>query len=344
MSFLKELFKLAKEKTYAIRIGMLLISSSIILIAYLFLETNDNLEYQKKELAIEKKAYLKTSIFTLSNEATTMMKQEAELINSELSRAYPKNSRKAQQRLEDDLEKYIDGSLEVTPLSSIMYNHVKGHYFNVNNDNNDPFVIAVIYVKVADHYEKRYIITSDYSTNCLTPNPRTLEKEIQGKQFAKGLVIPAITKIVDDGATLSIWHFITPPSNTPWINLVKNMKSTELDDILNYTDVYGTPFLKGFEFLQAVRLNEGSDLAGRDFVIRGSRANTKATALYYFNGYNFDDQLTTHTDIREGLASFDKKYSDLVREANGKKKIYLLFLALDTILVIMSTYALHRKQ
>jgi hypothetical protein len=156
MSFLQGLLKLAKEKTCAIRIGMLLIASSIVFIAYLFLETNETLEYQKEIMIHDKKAYIKTAILELTKEAKADIKVQTDNINAELNKAYPKNDKNKNKQLEADLQKYINGDLEITPLSTIMYNNVKGKYFKVNNDNNDPFVVAVVYIPLDGEYYKEY--------------------------------------------------------------------------------------------------------------------------------------------------------------------------------------------
>ena len=332
------------EKTYVIRILMLLIASSVFFIAYLFIETNDNLEYQNSILKQQKRAYLKESIEAISKEAKTDARITAANINHQLSLAYPINEKGSQDRMETDLQKYISGDLEVTPLAGILYKNTYGQHFNIDNDNNDPFIVSVVYDKVNGLFVRKIIFTSDYSINCLTPNPRTLEEEINNKQFAKGLVTPAIIDIIENNKPMTIWHFVTPSNDDPSKDIIRNLNYMDTEKLLDMVDTYGIGIIDGFEFLQAVRLNDTQDLAGRDIVVSGSRLNTSAQSLFYFNNFNFTDQLAFHEGMREKLSSFDKEATSNVREANNKKRIYLLFLALDTILVLISTYALDKRR
>lgn len=333
-----------KEKTYVIRILMLLVASSVFFIVYLFVDTNDNLEYQNSILKQQKKAFLKESIEAISREAKDDARITAANINNQLSLAYPLNEKGSQERLEEDLQKYIAGDLEVTPLATILYNNTYKQHFNVDNDNNDPFIVSVVYEKSGKTFIRKIIFTSDYSTNCLTPNPRTLYEETHSKQFAKGLVTPAIIDIIENNKPMTIWHFVTPSKGDPNREMIRNLDYMDVDKLIDLIDKYGIRIIDGFEFLQAVRLNDTQDLAGRDIVVSGARLNTSAQSLYYFNNFNFTDQLAAHEGIREKLVSFDKEATANVREANNKKRIYLLFLALDTILVLISTYALDKRR
>ena len=91
-------------------------------------------------------------------------------------------------------------------------------------------------------------------------------------------------------------------------------------------------------------MNETTDIARRSIYKGGSQLNTDAIILYYFNNFNFGDHLTIRKDIDSQLKDYDEQVINIIRQANGKKRIYILFLILDTFLVLMSAYALDKRQ
>lgn len=339
-----KLVVIAKEKVYVVKIILLLIASSIIFIGYLFLETNESVAYQIEQINADKKDYLKQAITEISNQAKTDAAMKVDMINKEINLAYPISTESMKEKLEADLQKYVNGDLEETPLALIMYRNTKGKYFNINNDNNDPFVVAVKYEYVKGEWTPIIYVTSDYSLNCLTPDPRTIEEEINGRQFSKSLVRDAIEGIVLDNKEMTIWHFVEVPKNLPYHDVVETLDYIDVDSLIKFIDEYGYDSINGFEFLQAVRMNETTDIARRSIYKGGSQLNTDAVILYYFNNFNFGDQLTIRKDIDSQLKDYDKQVIDITRQSNGKKRIYIVFLILDTFLVLMSTYALDKRQ
>ena len=339
-----KLVLLAKEKVYVIKIILLLVASSILFIGYLFLETNEGATYQTEQINADKKEYLKQAIAEISKQAKADAAMKVDVINKEINLAYPVGSASSKELLEADVLKYVNGDLEETPLALIMYRNTKGKYFNINNDNNDPFVVAVKREYIKGEWIPVIYITSDYSLNCLTPDPRTIEEEINGRQFAKSLVRDAIEGIVLDNKEMTIWHFVEVPKNLPYHDVVETLDYIDVDSLIKFIDEYGYDSINGFEFLQAVRMNETTDIARRSIYKGGSQLNTDAIILYYFNNFNFGDHLTIRKDIDSQLKDYDEQAINIIRQANGKKRIYILFLILDTFLVLMSTYALDKRQ
>lgn len=337
-----------RKKYYLIKLILLCSLGVSFTLGYLFIQSNDRSEQTKKEILVKKTHETRIMIEELSNDA----KEEGELIVEDINRAvnlaYPKNDFSARLQLRKDLEHFVAGDQVQTKLGEIIYNHTKGKYFNVNNNNNDPFVVTVRYYVENGELKSEKKISSDFSTNCLSPFPRTLleERDKAGGtgHFSKGLVYDAMNNIIDKNMSMSTWHFVPVIETYPWANEVKNMKQINLDVLMDLYLKYDTNLrvLKGFEFLQATKINDDADLSGEDIINPGAMRNLDALLLYYFNNFNFVDQLAAHPEYKERLDSFDRDYTDEVRSLNHYKQSLLFALIINIILVMMMGIALDK--
>lgn len=330
-----------RKKYYLIKLVLLCSLGVSFTLGYLFIQSNEKSEQVKQEILVKKTKETRVMIVELSTQA----KKEAELIvediNKAVNLAYPQNNPEARKQLRKDLEIFVAGEQIETKLGKIIYNHTKGKFFNINNNNNDPFVVTVRWYVENDELKSEKKISSDFSTNCLSPFPRTLleERDKAGGtgHFSKGLTFDAINNIIDKNVDMTIWHFMPIPSTYSWSKEVEDLPVINLDLLMDMYLKNGTNLrvLDGFEFLQVVKINDSFDISGEEIIIQGARRNLNALLLYYFNNFNFVDQLAAHPEYRDKLDSFDRDYTEEVRSNNGHKQSLFLALVINIILVMM---------
>lgn len=338
-----------KKRYYLIKIILLFAAAATLLLGYLFMQTNEKIELEKTLILEEKVDATRKAINLIAKDAKAEGESRIKDFNTEVAFAYGTD----QSSLRKDLEDFVNEVERETPLSLLLYKYTKGVYFNVRNDNNDPFVITVKnYIKEKDGKktlisEKK--VTSDWSTNCISPFARTLiqERDEAGGvgHFAKGLTIDAIESAISGNKSMGIWHFLSIPESYAWHDEIKNMKAINVEILLDLYKKYGADLrvFEGFEFLQTIPINTAVDLSGESLFTNKSTINTEALILYYFYNFNFLDQLSVYPDLKTELHKFDTQMIRLIHESNAQKRSYLLVLSMLIIVVVFTANALNTR-
>lgn len=346
LNFMQSIFSYIKKKAYLMKIILLFAAAVAALLGYLWSKSNERIEYEQSIIMYDKIEATRKAINQIAKDAKAEGENLIKEFNSEIVFAYGADKYAIRQ----DLEDFVNEVERETPLSLLIYKYTKGKYFNVKNDNNDPFVITVKnYVKTASGTremisEKK--VTSDWSTNCISPFSRTLiqERDEAGGNghFAKGLTIDAIESTISGNKSIGIWHFLHVPEAYAWHDDVKAMKEINVELLLDLYKKYNGDLrvFEGFEFLQTIPINPAIDLSGESLFTNRSTLNPDALILYYFYNFNFLDQLSVYTDFKTELHSYDVKISNLIHESNSQKKSYVLVLTMLIILVILTAHAL----
>lgn len=349
IKFMHVVLNYIKKRYYLIKIILLFAAAATLLLGYLFMQTNEKIELEKTLILEEKVDATRKAINLIAKDA----KEEGEALikefNTEVTFTYGSDNA----ALRKDLEDFVNEVERETPLSLLVYKYTKGKYFNVHNDNNDPFIITV-----KNHIEEKdgkktvvseKKVTADWSTNCISPFARTLiqERDEAGGDghFAKGLTIDAIESTISGDKAIGIWHFLDVPSAYIWHNEIRDMKEINLELLLDLYKKYGADLrvFEGFEFLQTIPINATIDLSGESLFTNKSTLNTEALILYYFYNFNFLDQLSVYPDLKTELHAFDTKMIHLIHESNAQKRSYLLVLSMLIIIVIFTANALNTR-
>ena len=346
LKFMHVALSYIKRKAYLMKIILLFAATTALGLGYLFMRTNERIEYEKVIIMDDKVDATRKAIHQIANDAKTEGERLVQEFNTEITFAYGKDK----SSIRKDLEDFVNEVERETPLSLLIYKYTKGKYFNVRNDNNDPFVITVKYmIEEKDgsktmKSEKK--VTSDWSTNCISPFTRTLiqERDESGGDghFAKGLTIDAIESTISGDKAIGIWHFLDVPEAYAWHSDIKNMKEINIELLLDLYKKYNADLrvLEGFEFIQTIPINPAVDLSEEELFTYKSTLNTDALILYYYYNFNFIDQLSVYADFKTELHNYDVKITSLIHESNSQKKSYVLVLSMLIIVVILTANAL----
>ena len=346
LKFMHVVLSYIKRKAYLMKIILLVAAATALGLGYLFMRTNERIEYEKVIIMDDKVDATRKAIHQIANDAKAEGERLVQEFNTEITFAYGKDKL----AIRKDLEDFVNEVERETPLSLLIYKYTKGKYFNVKNDNNDPFVITVKYMieekdgsKIMKSEKK---VTSDWSTNCISPFARTLiqERDEAGGDghFAKGLTIDAIESTISGDKAIGIWHFLDVPEAYAWHSDIENMKEINIELLLDLYKKYNVDLrvLEGFEFIQAIPINPAVDLSGEELFTYKSTLNTDALILYYYYNFNFIDQLSVYVDFKTELHNYDVKIASLIHESNSQKKSYVLVLSMLIIVVISTANAL----
>ena len=346
LNFMQSILSYIKKKAYLMKIILLFAAAVALGLGYLWSKTNERIEYEKSIIVDDKVDATRKAIHQIAKDAKAEGENLIKEFNTEIAFAYGDNKHAIRQ----DLEDFVNEVERETPLSLLVYKYTKGKYFNVKNDNNDPFVVTVKnYVKEEAGIREMITekkVTSDWSTNCISPFARTLIQERDGAggdgHFAKGLTIDAIESTISGNKAIGIWHFLDVPEAYAWHSDIENMKEINVELLLDLYKKYNADLrvLEGFEFLQTIPINPTIDLSGESLFTNKSTLNTDALILYYFYNFNFVDQLSVYADFKSELHSYDLKIGSLIHESNSQKKSYVLVLTMLIIIVILTAHAL----
>lgn len=203
-------------------------------------------------------------------------------ISKDILRKYPDMS---QLQYQLDFPDKVDNPA----YEQIFKDNIRGKYlFNIENDNNDPFVAS------------RNGILMDLSLNCSNVDDelRTWNKEIEA-QYNKTLAQAAVTLILNKGKGMIYWEYL--PSNDPNHYVITYPSTRELQILYQKEGLDG---LRNIEFLAPAYITEAGDIFGVDDIgkLGSMNANHK---LIVIQGFNLYDQLTTRHAA--DLSEFDQK-------------------------------------
>ena len=304
-------------------------------VGYLLIEMNDELNTQVRDIRDRQAEELRSQIIKISEDARLDGQNKVDQLNLEVEDAY---SYLQGDQLSKDVDSYFKGESIETPFNKIMFDYAKNKTFNVDNDNNDPFEVTLEWSYDKGRWLPIIKVNGDFSINCLSPLPRTIAEEVR-KQFAKGLVHDALYDATVRGEKMTIWSFNAPTSKTyTWYNDVENIQEANLDILIELYKKHenNIEVLRSFEFLQATPINATADILGNDRVVSGSMVNTKSKMIFYFNNFNYNEQVDAcYPEFKSKISAYDTEVKHVIIKNVQMKRLYLFIMVINVILVVV---------
>lgn len=226
--------------------------------------------------------------------------------------------------IKEDLDNFLKGK-----DSKIRYEIdkiIKGKYINVNNDNNDPFVMVV------DMKNSELYITNDNSINCATVSlVRDIELELSnhyndktGRIFFNNI----LSKSIDD---VMFWNFL--PNKMGYLYSVGDLAEVEKF----YKHTLNFEFLDDIEFLVPLYYKEFSDILNRPYTRYGEINSAKAIVVV--SGFNITDNIKNKKELYldlNNLKNNAENYENRYKKAVATKT--LLNVVLYFLIIVLYLY------
>lgn len=212
-----------------------------------------------------------------------------------------------------------------SPLSKILDNNCRGKFINVDNDNNDIFIIAT-WVK-NNNFDLQGEIIYDKSINCMSNGEmRTLDKELS-QHYNYELGYNNLKRILlQDKEKPIIWEYL--PSTDPDHIMIKNGTLSELKEVFIKEGLQG---LKTYEILVQSNIMDNGDLLGNTKVQSNGIYNSENKQMIIVQGFSLYDALMSNKHDTRFL-EMDKQYASDLRAT-----IIISISLLILILVIFAT-------
>jgi hypothetical protein len=236
-------------------------------------------------------------------------------------------------KLRLDLLKLNEGDLEYTDLVYILEKHTKGVYFNVVNDNNDPFVAMR---KVESDNKVKVIITSDFSENCQAYGRTRIEDDEVKMHFNPELARTTLRNMVIYGQRTGFWSFLKVNKSYPWYDDIKNLNTNDLDILFKLFRKYNynMDIFKSIEFLTVTPIDRYNDLINIPSNINGLY-NINSHQLFYFYNFNLIDQINHNKDYKDKIDFIDENIDKEVKQIKYKKQRVYSIMAIESMILIL---------
>lgn len=194
------------------------------------------------------------------------------------------------------------------------------YLFNIQNDNNDPFVAS------------RNGILMDLSMNCLPSDvPRVWNTEIS-MHYNKALAQVAINKILSKNHGIIYWEFsgMEDPNH-------KILTNGDMNCLRSVYDREGFEGLRNYEFLAPAYITDAGDIFGVDDV---SKYGTKTInhKIIVVQGFNLYDQIMARHAAQ--INNFDQQRELIRRELKHTMVLRTFTVVASTIIVLAVVYLL----
>lgn len=238
-------------------------------------------------------------------------------IIQQLNKEYPNK-----EILRNELQNAISGKAETSRAMDIIGNIIDG--VTLNNiegnakDNND------IIITIRDPKIGEYVIAVDMSLNCAT-NKRVRVMDVEkSQQFAKKLFETAFDDYTIRGHKYTFWSFLEPSKEYVWHDEVRDMESTNTEDLKELYKKYNhnKEFLRSFEFLVSTRIYENEDFFGNKTIKNGNKTGEDMTIIVT-SGFNILDQFQKD-NLESSLNAECKSIKDKIDIENEQFTLYRL--------------------
>ena len=215
----------------------------------------------------------------------------------------------------------------------ILNNDINGKFLNVDNDNNDLFILST-WQEVIEIDLKGMVIT-DKSINCMGDGkPRYFNTELL-KQYNYDLGYDALKRILTQNKNEVIfWEYM--PSDNP--NHIK-LKVCSLEGMKQVYKTEGIEGIKNYEVLVPVYINDNTDIFGTERVDNLGSYNKDNRQIIVVQGFNiYDEMMKNH---KTSLLLEDKQYDMLIMKAtsNGIFGFIFTFVIMLTITKVQNLSA-----
>jgi len=210
-------------------------------------------------------------------------------------------------------------------LSKIFDSNIRGKYINIDNDNNDIFVLSTWGQNNIDINGR---IIYDKSFNCaIYGDTRSFDTELS-MHYNYNIAYNSLKNIIDQNKEKPIvWEYLS--STNP------NHKKIDYGTLSELKEVYikeGIEGLKTYEVLNPVYINDKDDVLGTDVITNSGLHNQDNRQFVLVQGFSLYDALNSTSDMNK-LIDIINKYTILgnVLEASVLFIIVLFFQILVSI-------------
>jgi hypothetical protein len=226
--------------------------------------------------------------------------------------------------IDKDKLKYDLKNFDVnSQLSIIFNNNLQGKYINMDNDNNDLFLIDT-FTKSPD-IDLTGRILYDKSVNCSSKGEmRDLARELS-MHYNYNLGYDAFKKTLQHNDEKPIFIEYLRSDNPNHINL----DSASLDGLKEVYVKEGLSGLSTYEILTPIYIDDKSDILGQDVVQNNGVLNKDSLQLVLIQGFSIKDAMQKHT---QSLLLEDKNYDMQIRNT----ELYSIFGNILMLIVFFS--------
>ncbi len=286
--------------------------------------TNSNI----KTLLNQKEKTVRDILEILYKEAKEKGELQRDKIVNEIQNSY-----KDKDELKLDLIKLNNGNLDYTKLLYILEKNTKGVYFNVVNDNNDPFIAMK---KVMPDETIKVIIVSDFSENCQAYGRVRIEDDEIKMHFNPELARYALHNMVLKGVERGFWSFLKVYDYYSWYNDIRNLKNNDLDLVFSIFKKYNYNInvFKSLEFLTVIPIEKYQDVSGTPSKIAGIY-NKESSQMFYFYNFNLLDQINANSFYSEKIEHIDTNIDKEVEQIKIKRQQIYFTIIIESFVLIL---------
>jgi hypothetical protein len=318
-----------------------MITLAIILLILGFQQEQKDLEH----LQNIKNSNEKISNYMFDSYIPKQIKEGLELSNevkSDILKVFNKNYPNKEilkKELTDAISARIDNSFAMSLIGDSVEGKTLNGITGDKADNND-IIITIRNPETSD-----YVISVDLSLNCASEDRVRIEEVEKKNQFAKKLFSNAFTDYTKRGREVTFWSFLEPTKYSPWYDDVKNMESTDLQDLKEYFIKYDCNLdsLRSFELLVSTRIYDKEDYFGTPVINGGTFTNQDMTIIIT-SGQNLLDQLELDNNDRIILKQMeDSKNSELEKYTLYKLQSQIFMFIVSLVFILLFLYVSDHK-
>jgi hypothetical protein len=206
---------------------------------------------------------------------------------------------------------------------------IDGRFLNVDNDNNDLFIISTW--QVTKLIDLKGMILVDKSINCAGDGrPRFFDSEL-AKHYNYELGYDALKRVLTQNKDeIIFWEYL--PSTNPNHKKLSSVSLAALKDIFMTEGIEG---LRTYEFLTPVYINNNSDIFGVQIVNNLGSYDKDSRQMIVVQGFSLYDAIMKNHNT--SLLMSDKQYEIIII----KTTLWGLFGFLFTFVILASLTKVH---
>lgn len=206
---------------------------------------------------------------------------------------------------------------------------IDGRFLNVDNDNNDLFVISTW--QTTELIDLKGMVITDKSINCIgNGKPRYMNAELE-KHYNYELGYDAMKRILTQNKDeIIFWEFL--PSTDP---NHKRLSSVSLNALKELYVEEGIEGLKTYEFLVPVYINDNTDIFGIQIVNNLGGYDKDSRQIIVVQGFSIYDELMKNHKV--SLLFSDKQYDNIIT----KTTLIGIFGFILTFVILVSITKVH---
>lgn len=225
----------------------------------------------------------------------------------------------------DELKYDLDNFNTKNDLSKIFDNRLKGKYLNIDNDNNDLFILDTF--SISNNIDLKGKVLYDKSVNCSSEGEiRDFSRELS-QHYNYELGYNALNRILQSNKSKPIfWEYLK--SNNPNHIQLTDCSLEGLKEIYMTEDING---LKTYEILTPVYIQDKTDILGNNKISSNGVYNAESKQIVIIQGFNIVNALETNHKV--DITSMQKSYENIINIIQaigifGDILIFVIFLSI----------------